>query len=177
MSGKYKTNEIYSIKSFFLKTKLTQIKTKWVIYHRLETVNVCQSTGTWFPHQIWSILPHRCHFNVWIWSVGTPHKQKQRLPRTTERLLKKGPSSFDAQGNVKRFSAKIQSFVSQFRAPRHVGHPKGFAVTRTFQSIHELLQSSSLKIEVNPFNSRPMFFQKVLVTRLHKEICCWALRI
>lgn len=116
MSGKYKTNEIYSIKSFFLKTKLTQIKAKWEIYHRLETVNVCQSTGTWFPHQIWSILPHRCHFNVWIWSVGTPHKQKQRLPRTTERLLKKGPSSFDAQGNVKRFSAKIQSFVSQFGA-------------------------------------------------------------
>lgn len=125
------------------------MKAKWVIYHRLKTVNVCQSTGRWFPHQIWSILPHRCHFNVWIWSVATPHKQKQRLPRTTERLLKKGPSSFDAQGNVKRFSAKIQSFVPQFGAPRHVGHPKGFTVTRAFQSIHELLQSSSLKIEVN----------------------------
>ena len=146
-----------------------------MIYHRLETVNVCQSTGRWFPHQIWSILPHRCHFNVWIWSVGTPHKQKQRLPRTTERLLKKGPSSFDAQGNVKRFSAKIQSFVSQFGATSR--WPSQGIHSHTSISVDSRSQSSSLKIEVNPLNRRPMFFQKVLVTRLYKEICCWALRI
>ena len=38
----------------------------------------------------------------------------------------------------------VNLFRNLARAPRHVGHPKGFTVTPALQSIHELLQSSSL---------------------------------
>ena len=91
--------------------------------------------------------------------------------------FKEKPFVFWRPGQRQDIFRKIQSFVSQLNAPRHVGHPKGFTVTRTFQSIHELLRSSSLKIEVNPSNHRRKFFQKVLVTKLYREIYCWALRL